>query len=87
MEISKTNKGLIAVAALSVVVYLAFKNIYKGSPIEKMIGEPCNPFGGGPSGSVIYDFPMVGMISENNPPPSLKCKRCNDTGCRQEDIN
>jgi hypothetical protein len=85
MEISKTNKGLIAITALGVVAYLAFKNIYKKTPQDKKIGETCNNFGGGPDGIVIFDFPSQ-MISENNPAPSLKCKRCNDTGCRQSDI-
>jgi hypothetical protein len=86
MEISKTNKGLIAVAALSVVAYLAFQNIFKKTESEKRLGETCNNFGSAPDGTIVYDFPIVGITSQNNPAPSLKCKRCNPTGCRQEQL-
>ena len=75
MELSKTNKGLIAVSALSVVVFLAFKNIYKKSAQEKRLGDVCK-FQMGPDGIVVYDFPST-ISSQNTPLPSYKCKQFN----------
>jgi hypothetical protein len=76
METSKTNKGLFAIAILSVVGYLAIKNVYKLRKDEKMIGQSCNPFGGGPDGIVVYDYPLI--RNSDSDLPVLSCKRCVD---------
>ena len=76
---NKTNKGLIALLAVTGIVYFAYKQTFKDNK-SKGLGAPCNNFGGGPDGVIVYDF-QVGqpenMIAE------LACKRCNNTGCRQ----
>ena len=84
MEISKTNKGLIAIGLLSVVALLAVKSIYKKSNEENMLGQTCK-FDSGPDGTVVFDFPVM-ITGQNYPIPSLNCKRCNQTGCRTDDV-
>jgi hypothetical protein len=84
IEINKTNKGLLAIATLSVVVYLAFNSIKKKSDQEKKLGQTCKRTSG-PDGLVIYDF-NISMSGQNTPAPNYKCKRCNTTGCSTEPL-
>ena len=79
MEINKTNKGLIAIGLLSIVALLAVKTIYKKSNEEKFLGNACK-FDSGPDGKVVFDFPER-ITGQNYPSPSIRCKRCNQSGC------
>jgi hypothetical protein len=85
MTLSKTNMGLLAIATLSAVVYLAYLNVYKKSNEEKEVGKRCKFKEGEPEGFVIYDFPLK-RTAQNVPAPSLTCKRCNPTGCATKTI-
>jgi hypothetical protein len=78
---NKTNKGLLALLAVTGVVYFAFKQSFKDKKTKKL-GNTCNNFGGGPDGVIVYDFPLSGT-DQVNMVASLACKRCNDSGCRQ----
>lgn len=85
MTLSKTNMGLFAIATLGAVVYLAYLNVFKESKEGKEVGKRCKFSEGTPEGFIIYDFPYI-RTAQNIPSPSLKCKRCNPTGCSTIEI-
>lgn len=83
MELTKTNKGLLAVAVIAGLALVAYNATFKPSENEKNLGKTCNNFGGAPDGITVFDFPLI--LKDGNV-PDYYCKRCNETGCRQQKL-
>jgi hypothetical protein len=70
------QQNLISVALLGVLGFCGYQ-IYMMSK-SKRVGESCQ-FESGPDGYIVYTF-------DSETPPSVKCRRCNKTGCASYEL-
>jgi hypothetical protein len=75
---NSTTKGIIAVLLVGGVAFAVYK-LTAGKKKPK-VGSPCNNFGGGPDGVVVF------TTTSPNEKPTYYCKRCNESGCRTEKL-